>query len=61
MQYQASFDLPVQDWQSAELLRPSVTKPVIVTIKQGLVIRQLGRLSEQDRRALAENSKSILG
>jgi len=40
----ADFDIPVRDWQAAGLLKPSVIKPVIATIEQGLVIKKLGRL-----------------
>jgi mRNA interferase MazF len=55
------FDIPLQDWQQANLLKPSVVKPVIATIEQGLVIRPLGRLSAEDRRVLAEQLRGILG
>lgn len=51
----------IQGWQAAGLLKPSVIKPVIATIEQGLVIKQLGRLTDQDRKALAENLRIILG
>lgn len=51
----------IQGWQAAGLLKLSVIKPVIATIEQGLVIKQLGRLTDQDRKALAENLRIILG
>jgi len=54
------FDIPLQDWQQASLLKPSVVKPVIATIGKNLVIKGLGRLSEQDRKTLAESLKTIL-
>ena len=54
------FDIPLQDWQQARLLKPSVVKPVIATIEKPLVIKQLGRLSEKDRNALAESLNTIL-
>jgi mRNA interferase MazF len=54
------FDIPLPDWQQARLLKPSVIKPVIATIEQGLVIKQLGKLSERDRQTLAESLKAIL-
>lgn len=54
-------DIPVQDWQQAKLLKPSVVKPVIATVEQGLIIKQLGRLTEKDRRALAEGLGRVLG
>ena len=56
-----AFDIPVQDWREAQLLKPSVVKPVIVTIEQVLVIRRLGRLSMEDREALSKELKRILG
>lgn len=54
-------DIPVRDWQQAKLLKPSVVKPVIATIEQVLVIKHLGRLSEQDRRVLLEQMRGLLG
>jgi mRNA interferase MazF len=54
-------DIPVLDWQQAKLLKPSVVKPVIATIEQGLVIKHLGRLSEPDRRVLLEQLRGFLG
>ena len=54
------FDIPLQDWQLANLLKPSVIKPVIATIEKRLVIKGLGRLSAQDRQTLAEGLKAIL-
>lgn len=55
-----SFDIPVTDWQTAGLIKPSVVKPVIATIEKTLVIKQLGRLNEKDKKTLAESLKSIL-
>ena len=54
------FDIPIQEWQQAKLLKPSVIKPVIATIEKRLVIKGLGRLSEKDRETLAESVKAIL-
>ena len=54
------FDTPLQDWQQAKLLKPSVVKPVIATIEQGLVIRRLGRLGAEDRKMLAERLRVFL-
>lgn len=58
---QNRFDIPLQDWQQAGLLKPSVTKPVIATIENTLVIRALGRLSDKDRATLAEQLAKFLG
>lgn len=51
----------VQDWQGAGLLKPSAIKPVITTIEKPLVIRTMGRLKDNDRIALLESLKVILG
>jgi mRNA interferase MazF len=45
----------------AGLLKPSVLKPLLATIEKGLVLRKLGRLEEEDRRALREVLDAILG
>ena len=51
----------VQDWQAAGLLKPSAIKPVITTIEKPLVIKTMGRLKDNDRIALQEGLKVILG
>jgi mRNA interferase MazF len=51
----------IQDWQDAGLLKPSAIKPVITTIEEPLVIKTMGRLKEEDQRALRESLKGILG
>ncbi len=51
----------VQDWQAAGLLKPSAIKPVITTIEKPLVIKTMGRLKDNDRIALQESLKIILG
>lgn len=45
-------EILLADWQSANLLKPSIVKPVLATLEQGLVIKQLGRLSAADQAAL---------
>jgi mRNA interferase MazF len=50
----------VTKWKEAGLLRPSVLKPVLATIERGLVLRRLGRLEEEDRRALRRILQAIL-
>lgn len=54
------FDIPIQEWQQAKLLKPSVVKPVIATIEKRLVIKGLGRLSGKDQETLAESLRVIL-
>jgi mRNA interferase MazF len=51
----------IQDWQEAGLLKPSAIKPVITTIEKPLVIKTMGRLNDNDRIALQESLKAILG
>ncbi|NOZ10690.1 MAG: type II toxin-antitoxin system PemK/MazF family toxin [Gammaproteobacteria bacterium] len=51
----------IQDWQAANLLKPSAIKPIITTIEKPLVIKTLGRLKEEDQKALQESLKMILG
>jgi mRNA interferase MazF len=46
----------IAKWKEAGLLRPSVLKPVVATVERGLVLRKLGRLEEEDRRALRERA-----
>lgn len=47
-------------WKEAGLLRSSVLKPVLATIERGLVLRRLGRLEKEDRRALRLLLETIL-
>jgi mRNA interferase MazF len=51
----------ITKWEEAGLLRPSVFKPVLATIEHSLVLRKLGRLEEEDRRALRALLREILG
>jgi len=51
----------IAKWKEAGLLRPSVLKPVLATIERGLVLRKLGRLEEEGRRALRKVLDGILG
>jgi mRNA interferase MazF len=51
----------VVEWRAAGLLKPSVIKPVVTTIEANLVVRRLGVLGADDRRALHEVLAAILG
>lgn len=51
----------VGQWQAAGLIKPSAVKPVFATLEQGLVIRQLGRLSAADQTALRKAIAETLG
>ena len=42
----------IGEWQQANLLKPSVIKPVFATLEQHLVIRFLGNLQARDQAAL---------
>lgn len=51
----------VADWQSAGLIKPFVFKPFVTTIELSLVIRRLGRLSDNDAAALHTVIQRIVG
>lgn len=51
----------IQDWQTAGLLKPSVIKPIIMTVEKDLILKQLGTLSEHDKQALSKLLSDILG
>ena len=51
----------VSDWNGAGLLKPSVTKPVLMTIERPLILRKLGRLTTADRSADNATLALILG
>jgi mRNA interferase MazF len=54
-------EIVVNQWREAGLLKPSAIKPVITTIEKGLVIRAMGRLSNEDQRALRDAVRVIVG
>lgn len=54
-------DTSLTDWQSANLLKPSVVKPVFATLEQAMVIKQLGQLSATDKAALRSAIKQVIG
>jgi mRNA interferase MazF len=51
----------LRHWQAAGLLKPSAVKPVIATLEQGLVIRRLGALADEDQDALRLAIGQIIG
>jgi mRNA interferase MazF len=51
----------VADWQTAGLIKPSVLKPVLTTIEQGLVARTLGKLAAPDLRTLRAAIAQVIG
>jgi mRNA interferase MazF len=54
-------EVPIPGWKKAGLLKPSVTKPVLATVEQALVLRKLGRLSPSDRAAVLSTLHLMLG
>jgi mRNA interferase MazF len=48
-------------WSAAGLLKPSVAKPVLMTVEKSLVLRRLGRLEARDRQAVGAILREILG
>jgi mRNA interferase MazF len=53
-------DIRIQKWKHAGLLKPSVIKPILTTVEKGLVIRKLGRITDNDKTALIEELQIIL-
>lgn len=54
-------DAPIERWHVAGLIKPSVLKPILATIEQGLVLRILGRLAFDDRTTLHRMLGTMLG
>ena len=51
----------ITTWKEAGLLKPSVIKPILTTIEQGIVLRKLGRLVREDRKVLREMIDKLVG
>ena len=56
-----ALEIPIAEWQGAGLLKPSVVKPLLATLEQGLVIRQLGSLTPSGRIGLKAGLNRLLG
>jgi mRNA interferase MazF len=54
-------DTRIGDWQAAGLLKPSVIKPILMTVESSLVIKGLGKLQKPDVEALEELLQELLG
>lgn len=54
-------DLLMDDWERAGLPLPSVVTGIIRTIKQGMIDRKLGRVSDKDMASVEINLRSTLG
>jgi mRNA interferase MazF len=46
---------------AAGLIKPGIVKPVITTIERSLVLRKLGRLSDDTQAAIRKAIGSIVG
>lgn len=51
----------ITGWKEAGLLKPSVLKPILVTLDRGVVLRKLGYLRQQDLHSLRKSLSAILG
>ena len=51
----------IDEWQLANLLKPSVIKPVFATLEQSLIIRRLGTLQSQDQSSLRNAIAEVIG
>ena len=54
-------DYLIRDWQEAGLLFPSLATGMIRTIKQNMLRRKLGSLSQDDLKELDKRLGSVLG
>jgi mRNA interferase MazF len=54
-------EIGIARWQSTGLLKPSTIKPVMATLEQRLVRRQLGALDLGDQAALSAGIDRIIG
>jgi mRNA interferase MazF len=51
----------VDQWETAGLIKPSFIKPIFTTVEKGIVIRKIGKLSDQDLQNLRKSIPAILG
>ncbi len=54
-------EVQVGQWQAANLLKPSVIKPVFATLEQNLILKTLGVLDPSDQAALRRAIAAVLG
>ena len=54
-------DYLLADWQEAGLLYPSVVTGIFRTIKNQMIYRKLGELSDNDMKSFEQNVRHILG
>ena len=51
----------ITDWHGAGLPKPSLIKPVLATVEQGLILRKLGALQADDVQSLRSALRNIFG
>ncbi|MFY9227230.1 MAG: type II toxin-antitoxin system PemK/MazF family toxin [Blastocatellia bacterium] len=51
----------ITKWKEANLLKPSVIKPVFTTLEKSLVIAKLGQLDNMDKQELRKTLHSVFG
>jgi mRNA interferase MazF len=49
---QLAANCPIGNWQAAGLLKPSVIKPIVMTLEHRLILKTLGKLDASDLSAL---------
>jgi mRNA interferase MazF len=54
-------DYLLTNWQEAGLLYPSVVTGIFRTIKNQMIYRKLGKLSDDDMKVVEQNVRHILG
>ena len=54
-------EISVNKWRQAGLIKISAIKPIFTTIEKTLVIKQLGQLADEDKKALSSALQKILG
>ena len=53
-------EVRIGQWQAANLLKPSVIKPVFATLEQNLILKILGKLEPSDQAALHQSIATVL-
>jgi mRNA interferase MazF len=54
-------EVQVGQWQAANLLKPSASKPVFATVEQNPFLKTLGVLDPSDQAALRQAIAAVLG
>ena len=51
----------IRDWQAANLLKPSLLKPIVFTAERSIIRKSMGQLSAHDAQALRSLLTRLLG